>query len=187
MDALLPQITSVISERFGYYHVGIFLNNESDQTAVLAAANSEGGKQMLARGHRLKSASRVRGTCRRHRCSAYRRSVVKIVLFQIIRSTRDLSEMALAVPGESIVGVLDVQSKTDRCIPSGRCWSPSLLADEVSLAIEQYPFARKHPAGPLPSRGLVSPNICVKHGTACHARNTWWVIVITVSGSSPLD
>ena len=47
MDALLPQITSVISERFGYYHVGIFLNNEVEQTAVLAASNSEGGKNML--------------------------------------------------------------------------------------------------------------------------------------------
>src|SRR5271169_1467125 len=53
MDELLPQIASVISQRFSYYHVGIFLNDENNQTTILGASNSEGGKRMLERGHRL--------------------------------------------------------------------------------------------------------------------------------------
>lgn len=51
---LLPQVTQVISEQFGFYHVGIFLNDALNQYAVLAAANSEGGRRMLARRHQLK-------------------------------------------------------------------------------------------------------------------------------------
>ncbi len=54
LDDLLPLITRTISEKFGFYHVGIFLNDASNQFAVLRAANSPGGQRMLQRGHRLK-------------------------------------------------------------------------------------------------------------------------------------
>jgi len=53
LQALLSSVTRLISERFGYYHVGIFLLDESGQFAVLRAANSEGGQRMLARNHQL--------------------------------------------------------------------------------------------------------------------------------------
>ena len=53
LTTLLPLITRLVSESFGFYHTGIFLVNETKQFAVLQAANSEGGKIMLARGHKL--------------------------------------------------------------------------------------------------------------------------------------
>ncbi len=52
-DVLLQQITHLISERFGFYHVGIFLLDASGEYAVLRAANSEGGQHMLAQHYRL--------------------------------------------------------------------------------------------------------------------------------------
>src|SRR5690606_24780504 len=54
LQELLPQIVQVISEQFGFYHTGIFLNDAANQYAVLGAANSEGGKRMLKRGHQLR-------------------------------------------------------------------------------------------------------------------------------------
>ena len=54
LDQLLSQVTHLISERFGWYHVGIFLVEAQGEYAVLEAANSEGGRRMLARGHRLR-------------------------------------------------------------------------------------------------------------------------------------
>src|SRR5258706_5887444 len=54
LQQLLPRITTVISENFGFYHVGIFLLDEINQFAVLSAANSEGGTRMLERHHRLR-------------------------------------------------------------------------------------------------------------------------------------
>jgi GAF domain-containing protein len=53
LDTLLPQITKVISEQFNIYHTGIFLLDDSREFAVLRAANSEGGKKMLERKHKL--------------------------------------------------------------------------------------------------------------------------------------
>src|SRR5258706_1439078 len=54
LQQLLPRITTVISESFGFYHVGIFLLDEINQFAILSAANSEGGRRMLERKHRLR-------------------------------------------------------------------------------------------------------------------------------------
>ena len=54
LNELTRQVTRVISQRFGFYHVGIFLLDDQGEYAVLRAANSEGGQRMLARGHKLR-------------------------------------------------------------------------------------------------------------------------------------
>ncbi|MBI3764686.1 MAG: hypothetical protein HY260_22835 [Chloroflexi bacterium] len=54
LDQLLASVTRLISERFDFYHVGIFLLDAAREYAVLRAANSQGGQHMLARQHRLK-------------------------------------------------------------------------------------------------------------------------------------
>ncbi|RMF37541.1 MAG: HAMP domain-containing protein, partial [Chloroflexi bacterium] len=51
---LLQRVVDLISERFGFYHAGLFLLDEAGEYAVLRAASSEGGQRMLARGHKLK-------------------------------------------------------------------------------------------------------------------------------------
>lgn len=53
LDSLLPKTAGLVSEQFGFYHAGIFLIDDTVEYAVLKAANSEGGRQMLNRGHRL--------------------------------------------------------------------------------------------------------------------------------------
>ena len=54
VDSLLDLITRLVSDRFGFYHVGIFLLDEPGEYAVLRAANSPGGKNMLERQHKLR-------------------------------------------------------------------------------------------------------------------------------------
>jgi len=53
IETLLNRIVTLVSERFGFYHAGVFLVDEQKKFAVLRAANSEGGKRMLARHHQL--------------------------------------------------------------------------------------------------------------------------------------
>ncbi len=53
LENLLPLITRLVSERFNFYHTGIFLIDSTHQFAILQAANSSGGKIMLERGHKL--------------------------------------------------------------------------------------------------------------------------------------
>jgi nitrate/nitrite-specific signal transduction histidine kinase len=47
VDNLLDLVTRLVSDRFGFYHAGIFLLDETGEYAVLRAANSPGGKRML--------------------------------------------------------------------------------------------------------------------------------------------
>jgi GAF domain-containing protein len=139
MSALLPQITAVISEHMGYYHVGIFLNDEGSQSAVLSASNSTGGERMLKRGHRLKIGEQ--GIVGYVAAMGKVRVALNVgddaVYFNNPDLPETLSEMALPLRVENqIVGVLDVQSTQPNAFSQDDIGVLSLLADEVSLAIE---------------------------------------------------
>lgn len=53
-EELLNRVTQLISEQLGFYHVGIFIVDPDQHYATLKATNSEGGRALIARGHRLK-------------------------------------------------------------------------------------------------------------------------------------
>ena len=53
LQKMLDQTARLVSERFDFYHCGIFLLDDPGEYAILRAASSEGGSRMLARGHRL--------------------------------------------------------------------------------------------------------------------------------------
>ena len=52
LEELLNRTAHLISNRFGFYHVGIFLLDPRNEYAILRAANSSGGKIMLEREHK---------------------------------------------------------------------------------------------------------------------------------------
>ncbi len=72
-EKLLPLITQTVSERFKFYHVGIFLLDEKGKFAVLRAANSAGGQIMLRRQHKLEVGQTGHcGKCNIHGKASYR-------------------------------------------------------------------------------------------------------------------
>jgi GAF domain-containing protein/HAMP domain-containing protein len=138
-EELLPRITAQISEYFGYYHIGIFLNDESNQYAILSAANSEGGRRMLQRGHRLKIGEQ--GIVGHVAASGAIRIARNVDEDAIYFNNPDLpetsSEMALPLRiGTQIVGVLDVQSSQTDAFTEEDVKVLAILADQVSLAID---------------------------------------------------
>src|SRR5512134_2682007 len=46
-------VAKLVTDQFGFYHTGIFLINETGDQAILQAASSEGGRQMIENGHSL--------------------------------------------------------------------------------------------------------------------------------------
>ncbi len=105
-------VTNLISTRFGFYHVGIFLIDNEREYAIMQAANSEGGQKMLARGHRLKLGTGVVGFASQ---TSLPRIALDVGSDAVFFDNPDLpgtrSEVALPMKsrGETI-GVLDVQS-----------------------------------------------------------------------------
>jgi GAF domain-containing protein len=139
LHKLLPQITTVISEKFGFYHVGIFLLDEAQQYAILSAANSEGGRKMLERKHRLRVGEE--GIVGYATSAGEPRIAMDVGKDPIFFNNPDLpethSEMALPLrSGNHIMGALDVQSKEIGAFKDEDIQMLSLLANQVSLAIE---------------------------------------------------
>lgn len=139
LEALLPKIVNVISEQFNFYHVGIFLTDEANQFAILSAANSEGGKRMLARGHRLEiGAQGIVGYVTK---SGLPRIALDTGADAVFFNNPDLpdthSEMAIPLIVENrIIGALDIQSTQSNAFNQDDIDVLSTLADQVSIAIQ---------------------------------------------------
>jgi len=139
LNELLPQISKVISHQFGFYHTGIFLTDASRQYAVLAAANSEGGKKMLKRGHQLRVGQQ--GIVGYVTDTGQPRIALNVGGDAVYFNNPDLpatrSEMALplTISGE-VIGALDVQSTEPNAFSDDDVEVLTTLADQVSIAIQ---------------------------------------------------
>jgi len=185
---LLPRITSVISEKFGFYHVGIFLLDEISQYAVMSAANSEGGKKMLARKHRLKVGEE--GIVGYATATGKPRIALDVgkdaVYFNNLELPDTHSEMALPLIIKNIiVGALDVQSTETAAFKDEDIRMLSLLADQVSLAIENarlFDDARKA----LAESEMVSRNAVREAWARLPEEQKLLGYRYNISGASPL-
>jgi GAF domain-containing protein len=139
LDALLPRLASLISDHFGFYHAGIFLIDEERRFAVLMAANSEGGKRMLARGHRLQVGQT--GIVGFVSAVGMPRIALDVGDDAVYFDNPDLpntrSEMALPLQvANEVIGVLDVQSIVSNAFQEEDIEVLSTLADQVAIAIQ---------------------------------------------------
>ena len=139
LETLLTQITSLISERFNFYHVGVFLLDEKNEYAVLRAANSEGGQKMLARQHKLRI-GKV-GIVGNVTSTGEARIATDVGEDAVFFNNPDLpmtrSEMALPLKvSNQVIGALDVQSTQSNAFSTEDIALFSTLADQVAIAIE---------------------------------------------------
>jgi GAF domain-containing protein len=136
---LLDNVTTLISERFGYYHVGVFLVDRAGENAVLRASNSPGGRRMVENGHSLPVGSRsIVGYVTQHRDPRIAIDVGRDATFfnnPDLPQTR--SEMALPlIAAGRLLGALDVQSSEPAAFTQDDVSVLQVLADQVAIAIE---------------------------------------------------
>lgn len=139
LDTLLPKIAQVISEYFGFYHVGIFLLDKEKEFAVLRAANSPGGKKMLKRAHQLKVGEMgiVGYVTRQGEPRIALDTGTDAVYFDNPDLPDTRSEMALPlIISNQVIGALDVQSLDANAFLQDDVSTLSTLADQVSIAIQ---------------------------------------------------
>jgi len=139
INKLLPDITQLVSNRFGYYHVGIFLIDEAAEFAVLRAANSEGGARMLNRQHKLKldSNSIVGFVTSRKEPRVALDVGADSVYFDNPDLPNTRSEMALPLRiSGRVIGALDVQSTQPNAFSEEDVVTLTVLADQIAIAIE---------------------------------------------------
>ena len=136
---LLNRIAQSISEKLGFYHVGIFLLDGNGEYAVLRAANSTGGQRMLERRHQLK----VGGTGIVGYVSQSGRPRIALdtgsdaVFFNNPDLPQTRSEMALPLKyGAKVIGVLDAQSTQSSAFKDEDANLLSTLANQIAIVIK---------------------------------------------------
>lgn len=137
-NEIFPTAARLISERFGFYHVGIFLVDSHNESAILQAANSEGGKKMLERGHRLALGTGVVGfTAETGKPRIALDVGADAVFFNNPELPETRSEVALPlISGEKTIGVLDVQSTESGAFTEDDLKVLGTLANQVAIALE---------------------------------------------------
>ena len=137
---LLERGAQLIHDRFNYYHTGIFLLDANREFAVLTAAPTEAGRQMIANQHKLRVGQT--GIVGRVAASGEPRITLDIGLDTVHFNNPLLpdthSEMALPLKVENrTIGVLDVQSDQPQAFNDEDVAIMQVLADQLAIAIER--------------------------------------------------
>ncbi|HLF01794.1 MAG TPA: GAF domain-containing protein, partial [Anaerolineales bacterium] len=144
IDRVLPRVVNLIGERFGYYHVSIFLNDPGGDATILRAASGEAGEELVNRAAQLPLArqSIVPWVCRTGQ-PYVTQDVTTDTLYHphpLLPNTRAEAVFPL-VTGEAVIGALDVESaETDVFTPE----TTSILAtiaNQIAIAVHN---ARLH-------------------------------------------
>jgi len=137
---LMQRTVNYIRDRFGFYHVQIFLLDAEKRYANLTASTGEAGDVLLQRGYRLAVGStssigralQVKEPVIISGRDAEPTSVYRT--HELLRDTR--SELALPlIAGEQAIGVLDVQSTRVNAFAPELVDSLRILATQVSVSI----------------------------------------------------
>jgi len=145
LEELLSRATHLISNRFGFYHVGIFLVDSRSEYATLRASNSSGGAQMLERGHRLRVGTEgIVGTAAGTGEARIALDVGKdAVFFDNPELPQTRSEMALPlIAGGETLGILDIQSLEANAFSEDDIPTLQVLADQLATAVQNANLLR---------------------------------------------
>lgn len=139
LTSLLELVTRLVTDQFGFYHTGVFLINETGDQAVLQAASSEGGQQMIEKGHSLSVG--MQGIVGHVAAQKKPRIAVDVgtdaTFFNNPYLPQTRSEVALPLIVRSkILGVLDIQSDKQQAFVMDDIDVLQTLADQIAIAIE---------------------------------------------------
>jgi GAF domain-containing protein/HAMP domain-containing protein len=138
-DLLLQQVTELISERFKFYHVAIFLLDRKAENAVLQATNSEGGQRMLERGYRIKIGqdNLIGRVALKGEPFVIRAEDAAATLFENSDLPYTRSELVIPLKAaDKVIGVLDAQSMEPSAFTSEDIPLLNTIADQIAVAIE---------------------------------------------------
>ena len=139
VQLLLDEAVRLISQRFGFYHAGVFLVDATGEFAELRSTSSEGGRRMQERGHRL-AVGKV-GLVGYVTSTGRPRIALDVGKDAVHFANPDLpdtrSEMALPLRvADRIIGALDVQSTEPNAFDEADVVVLQTMADQLAVAIQ---------------------------------------------------
>lgn len=140
LEDLLTKAVNLIHDRFGFYHVGLFVNDDKNQYTILRAATGDAGRAMLDRSHRLKIGEiGMVGYAASSGESRIAMDVTGDALHYknpLLPETRSEVALPLRASGQTI-GALDVQSVIENAFSQEDVRILQTIADQLALAFEK--------------------------------------------------
>ena len=141
-DKLLQAVVDLTKERFGLYHVHIYLTNESWNTLLLAAGAGEVGRQMVSDDWSIPMdhEQSIVARAARNKQSVIANDLVRdanssFLSNQLLPDTR--SEMAVPmIVGDKVLGVFDVQSDAVNHFSAEDANIFTTLATQTAIALQ---------------------------------------------------
>lgn len=138
LDDLLEKAVELICSRFDFYHAAIFLKDLPGEFVVIREATGDAGAQLKRAGHKLGIGSNsVVGFVAGHGEPLIVNDIARDTTYYanpLLPETRAEAALPLKV-GDSIVGVLDVQSKQAYAFSDENLRTLQILADQLAIAV----------------------------------------------------
>lgn len=138
MNELLRRAVDLIRDRFGFYHVQIFMLDDKGAYALLSASTGEIGQKLLARGHRIAVNSQTiigRVLQAGEAVIARNTDIAGLSIDQEVLS-RTRSELALPImDGETVIGAVDVHSMRPSAFTSVEIQALQVMTGQLATAI----------------------------------------------------
>ncbi len=145
LDDLLRRAVELIRDRFGYYHVSIFMLDDEGKSAVLRESTGEVGSALKARGHWLAVGSQsIIGWVTANNEPRVASDVSSDPVHfknELLPETRSEAAVPLQVGG-TVLGALDVQSTNPGAFSAEDIEVLQTLADQLSAAIQNARLAQ---------------------------------------------
>lgn len=140
LDELLTRSTSLILERFKFYHTGIFLLDNNNEYAALVASPTEAGRLMIANSYKVRvgEVGIVGHVSASGEPQVILNKGIDAVHFNnpLLPDTR--TQLAVPLKVESrVIGVLDVQSDQAQAFNAEEIAIMQIMADQLASAIER--------------------------------------------------
>ncbi|MCJ7569519.1 MAG: GAF domain-containing protein, partial [Anaerolineales bacterium] len=139
IETLLNRVVRLISERFGYPHVAVFLLDETQNVAKIRAATGEAGAQMLTSGFHIPVGSNtIIGFVVKNGEYYLASDVNQDELHHphpLLTNIRSVLSIPLIV-GEQVIGALDVQHTNANAFSSDDIAVLQILTDQLAVAVQ---------------------------------------------------
>ena len=138
-DQLIKDITNLLCENFGFYHVQVFVTDPASGDLVVRHASGENAAKLMEHGHRLAVGAGIIGHVA-ELGEPFVTNNVEDVIFFIRNSLMPDTQSELTVPikiNGKVLGVLDIQERPPRQFTQRQMQLMIAVADQFAVALQK--------------------------------------------------
>jgi len=138
-DQLMEDITNLLRQNFGYYHIQVFVVDSQSNELVVRYASGENAEELLEAGHRLAVGEGIVGHVAEFG-EPFMTNNVDAVIFFIRNPLMQETQSELCIPikiNDQVLGVLDIQEKPPRQFSLRQMNLMMAVADQLAVALQK--------------------------------------------------